>query len=133
MKIMDSIFWLVCVCCLAVWGCGDDGSEADRQLIGAECTEAADCDDDDSATPELECILDFKGGYCGRKDCEQSSDCPEGSLCAAYEAGNYCFLVCTEKNECNRNRTVDNESNCSSNVDPVEGGEEKLCIPPSGA
>ena len=31
-----------------------------------------DCDDDDPATPELECILDFKGGYCGRKDCDQS-------------------------------------------------------------
>ena len=119
------------VCLAGVGGCGD-GTEADEQLIGAECTKLEDCDDDNPDTPELECILDFKGGYCGRSDCTASSDCPEGSLCAAYESGNYCFRTCTDKPECNRNRSVENESNCSSNIDPVEGGEEKLCIPPAG-
>ncbi|MBN2493782.1 MAG: hypothetical protein JXR96_04240 [Deltaproteobacteria bacterium] len=111
---------------------GCDGADADEQLIGAECATAADCDDGDDDTPELECILDFKGGYCGREGCTASADCPEGSLCASYESGNYCFRTCLDKSECNRNRTLENESNCSSNIDPVEGGEDKLCIPPSG-
>lgn len=124
---------MITFCLLGAVGCGDNGSEADKQLIGAECTKVEDCDDGDPVTPELECILDFKGGYCGRKGCTASSQCPEGSLCANYEAGDYCFLVCIDKVECNRNRTLENESNCSSNIDPVEGGEEKLCIPPAGA
>ena len=49
-----------------------------------------------------------------------------------HETVNYCFLVCTTKDQCNQNRTVDNESNCSSNINPVEGGEDKVCVPPSG-
>lgn len=122
----------VCICALATSGCGDDGSEADQQLIGAECTKEEECDDRNSDTPQLNCILDFKGGYCGRKGCTASSGCPEGSLCANFEAGKYCFLVCVDKAQCNRNRTPENESNCSSSIDPVEGGEAKLCIPPSG-
>lgn len=123
---------LVCFVCLAVAGCGDDdGSEADRQLIGAECAVPEDCDDEDDETPPLDCLTEFGGGYCGRAGCAASDDCPEGSLCADLNGSYYCFLVCNDKGECNRNRTVDNESNCSSNIDPVEGGIEKLCIPPS--
>ena len=134
---MRTSLYLICnmvvvSCLLITAGCGDDGTEADQQLIGGECTTVEDCDDDDSSTPALECILDFKGGYCGREGCTESSDCPDGSLCSNYETGNYCFLVCIVKAECNRNRLLENESNCSSSVDPVEGGEDKLCIPPTG-
>lgn len=134
MKTIFQVFLcaLTAFCLLGAVGCGDEGSEADKQLIGGECTQAEDCDDGDPDTPELECILDFKGGYCGRKGCTASSECPEGSLCADLGTGYYCFLVCIDKGECNRNRTIENESNCSSNIDPVEGGEEKLCIPPAG-
>jgi hypothetical protein len=125
--------WALLIACLTgLVGCGDN-VEADEQFIGGECAVLADCDDDNPDTAELECILDFKGGYCGRKDCTASSECPEGSLCANYEAGNYCFRTCVDKSECNRNRSVENESNCSSSIDPVEGGEEKLCIPPTGS
>ena len=118
--------------CPFVAGCGDDdGSAADHQLIGAECAVSEDCDDGDDETPPLDCLTEFGGGYCGRAGCVASEDCPEGSLCADLDGSYYCFLVCIDKVDCNRNRTVDNESNCSSNIDPVEGGIEKLCIPPS--
>ena len=133
---MNAMRLLLCITLLAwIASCNDEdngGSEASDQLIGAECTGPEDCDDEDPETPELDCITDFKGGYCGRAGCTASEECPEGSLCADMEGSYYCFLVCTEKYQCNEHRTVDNESNCSSNIDPVEGGEEKLCIPPSG-
>ncbi|MBT8468891.1 MAG: hypothetical protein KJN97_09095 [Deltaproteobacteria bacterium] len=47
-------------------------------------------------------------------------------------AENYCFRVCQDKPECNRNRTAENESNCSANVVFVDGpGDRKACVPPS--
>jgi hypothetical protein len=114
---------------LLLSACGEES--ANEQLIGGQCASATDCDDSNDDTPPLECLTEFKGGYCGRRDCVQDSDCPDGSLCAQLEAVNYCFLVCTVKEQCNQNRLVDNEANCSSSVDPVGGGEQKLCIPPS--
>jgi len=127
---MRSLVFLVAILGMLFVGCGED--DANDQLIGGECATAADCDDGNDDTPALDCILDFKGGYCGRAGCQNSTDCPEGSLCADLEGSFYCFLACTDKAQCNQNRTADNESNCSSSVDPVEGGEQKLCIPPSG-
>ena len=117
---------------LVVGACGDDNN-ANEQLIGGECTVVEDCDDDNDDTPALECIADFKGGYCGRMDCSVDDDCPAGSLCADLEGSTYCFLVCTDKAQCNQNRTLENESNCSSSVDPISGGTDKLCIPPTGS
>ena len=131
----NCINWLLSAALVFLSGglaCGG-GTEADEQLIGAECATAADCDDDNPDTDELDCILDFAGGYCGRKGCTASSECPEASLCASYESSTYCFRSCVDKSECNHNRSLENESNCSSNIDPVEGGEAKLCIPPFGS
>ncbi len=122
---------LVGLLLLALLGAACGEESANDQLIGAQCATVADCDDGDEGTPALECLTQFAGGYCGRAGCVQDADCPEGSLCALLEGANYCFLVCTEKSECNRNRDAANEANCSSSVDPVSGGEEKLCIPPS--
>ena len=47
------------------------------------------------------------------------------------EGTNYCFLVCNEKEDCNQNRSGENEANCSSNITRVGGGSEKACVPPS--
>lgn len=112
-------------------GCDRDLNEANAQLIGGQCATVDDCDDQNEETPPLDCILDFKGGYCGREGCTHDIDCPEGSICVAYEGQTYCFLVCVDKVECNHNRSYENESNCSSNVDPVDGGNDKVCVPPS--
>lgn len=114
---------------LLIPACGDD--DANDWLIGAECATTADCDDGNDDTPELFCLTEFGGGYCGLEGCETDMDCPEGSLCADLEGTHYCFLVCTDKAQCNENRTAEHESNCSSSVDPIAGGDEKLCIPPS--
>ena len=45
---------------------------------------------------------------------------------------NYCFLICNDKPDCNPNRTVDNESNCTSSIAFVDdANSRKVCNPPS--
>jgi hypothetical protein len=119
---------------LLLTGCGDDDegpglSPAQLHGVGAACDADEDCHAGD--TP-LVC-LDFKGGYCGLVDCEEDADCPAGSGCVVHDDGsNYCFLLCAEKPECNYTRPVEIESNCSSNIDFVEGKNgDKACVPPS--
>ncbi|MEZ4220449.1 MAG: hypothetical protein R3B13_05915 [Polyangiaceae bacterium] len=126
--------WGAALLAIFLGACGDDsgpsggGTEADYHGVGASCTKNEDCFE-----PGQTC-LPFKGGYCGIEDCQQDTDCPAGSRCVAHDAPakNYCFLVCANKPECNRNRPIDFESNCSSNITFVEGGKgPKACVPPS--
>lgn len=113
-------------------GCGDDGeTEADRRGVGAQCTSTANCQEDEG----LSCLTQFRGGYCGKSPCSANSDCPAGSACVAHTDGqNYCFRSCVDKAECNANRSVDNEANCSANITFVQPGTPgKACVPPSGS
>lgn len=108
------------------FACGDSGTEADELGVGAECSAAGDC------LEEQACLTQFKGGYCGVEDCALDVDCPEGSACVAHDDGsNYCFRICVDKSECNLNRGPDVESNCSANVTFTDGGGGKACVPPS--
>ncbi len=116
--------WVVAVLVLAGVGCGND---ADDERIGAECTMSGQCENE-----ELTCLTQFKGGYCGASGCMANADCPEGAICVTQAGANYCFRTCEDKEECNRYRSVVNESNCSSNITRVGGGTEKACVPPSG-
>jgi len=117
--------WLV----ILFAACGGDDSEADRLGIGAMCTESNECD-----TEMGQSCLQFKGGYCGEADCTADIDCPEDSACIAHTDGmNYCFRTCADKIECNENRDVENESNCSANVTFTDGAMgRKACVPPAG-
>jgi len=113
--------------------CGDDPppypptSEAVADGVGTACTTQSDCED-----PDQEC-LPFKGGYCGIEDCAGDDDCPQGSACVTHtDSVNYCFLLCTDKPDCNVHRPLEDEANCVGSVDFVEGGHQKACEPPSG-
>lgn len=124
-----------CASALTLVGCGDDENESDKLGIGAQCATSEDCNADENQI----CLSDFKGGYCSTPaGCSTTGDCPEGSACVAHDDGtgqvtNYCFRVCVDKVDCNANRDVDNESNCSSNIDFASGDKEgvKACVPPS--
>lgn len=108
-------------------GCGD----ADSLGVAAECSTEAPCPElDDEVT--LACLTEFKGGYCGLKGCAANADCPENAICVTHGGENYCFRTCTDKTECNANRTEKNEANCSSSITRVEAGSSKACVPPSG-
>lgn len=117
---------LVTVLAICLFGCGSEGSEAQRRGVGAACAANPDCKEG------LTC-LSFKGGYCGLAACQNDDACPQGSACVAHSDGkNYCFLVCTDKPQCNLYRAADQEANCSSNVTFVEGTPSvKACVPPS--
>src|SRR5688572_22016216 len=109
--------------------CGDDDTEADRLGVGAQCTSTDQCDEE---TMQV-CLPQFAGGYCGIQNCVHDEDCPDPSACIAHEDGvNYCFRTCIDKPECNVNRDLENESNCSSSVVFVDGTMgRKACVPPS--
>jgi hypothetical protein len=108
--------------------CGDD---ADSVGIAAECSKDDDCNQD--TDPPLECLRDFRGGYCGLSGCTGNVDCPEDGICVTHTDGfNYCFRICTDKEaDCNANRSSANLANCSSNITRVDGGTQKACVPPS--
>ena len=130
LKKRPNILIFMAVVAFGAGGCNDEEG-ANAQLIGAECATAEDCDDRDDDTPAVDCVLDFKGGVCGREGCTHDIDCPEGSICVDIDGQAYCLLVCIDKAECNRHRSLENEANCSSNIDPVDGGTDKVCVPPS--
>ena len=104
------------------------GSDADDLGVGAQCTGDNQCDAD-----TMQKCLNFKGGYCGIMGCMHDVDCPDLSACIAHTDGmNYCFRVCVDKPDCNANRDVENEANCSSSVTFVDGTMgRKACVPPS--
>lgn len=140
--LMISTAALRCLVALALFagGCGDDdgpGTEADRLGVGAVCSMDTDCyQPKDDAAPEQTC-LEFKGGYCGLADCSSNAQCPVGSACILHDDNrNYCFRTCIDKVECNLFRGPDEESNCSSSVEFVDGKPadgSKACVPPSSS
>ncbi len=114
-------------------GCGDSGeTEADRAGVGAQCTDSQECESTDEDF-ELVCLTQFTGGYCGLEPCAGDIDCPEGSACVTHDDGkNYCFRVCVDKPDCNRNRDEENWSNCVGSITFVDDrNDRKACEPPS--
>ena len=127
---MTRVLWAAMAIALVAitLGCDDDEPEADRLGVGAECAGDEDC-----AEAGQVCLRQFKGGYCGVDGCQNHDDCPAGSACVAHDNGeDYCFRVCTAKADCNRNRSAENESNCSANVVFLGEDRGKACVPPSG-
>lgn len=117
--------------------CHEDehATEADDFGVAAPCEVDDDCinERNDDSDFVLTCLTNFKGGYCGIRDCTEHADCPEGSACVEHSDGMaYCFRVCVDKSECNANRDVDNEANCSANIDWLGDDVGKACVPPSG-
>jgi hypothetical protein len=128
MRLFATVFFASICLLITLPGCGDDGPEADQIGVGAQCADADDC------IQEATCLTQFKGGYCGLRDCQANADCPEASACVQHDDGNnYCFRICANKAECNRNRSPENESNCSASVTFVDADfNAKACVPPSG-
>ena len=74
----------------AVAGCG--GSDVSR-MVGARCTDSADCDD--------KCLLpggDWPGGFC-TMSCDDDRDCPMDSVCVQDEGG-VCLFTCAVDPDC---------------------------------
>lgn len=103
------------------------GTPAQQAGVGRACAGDDDCGDEQSC-------LAFSGGYCGLQDCAGDDDCPAGSACVAHDDGErYCFLICTDKPECNVDRPAEVQANCSSKATFVDAQDDgvKACVPPS--
>jgi hypothetical protein len=124
------IAWLTHIALVVFSLSCDDGTEAQKRGVGAACSANLACTESGQS-----CLTQFKGGYCGVAECTNDAGCPAGSACVTHDDGkNYCFLLCTDKPDCNRSRSADVEANCSSSavlVEPVNN--RKVCVPPSGA
>src|SRR5688572_9040074 len=92
MRTMTRLVLLACVGSALLVGCDDDeDTEADRLGVGAQCTSTDQCDEETNQ----QCLMQFKGGYCGIQGCLYDSDCPEASACIAHtDLQNYCFRTC---------------------------------------
>lgn len=92
--------------------------------VGADCSTSADCNN-------LDCITDFRGGYCGRRDCTSNGDCPGDSSCvAAADGHNYCFKNCGTNSDCSFCRHDGVFATCSTSVDFVDAGASAaVCVP----
>lgn len=119
--------WIPLGLLVGVVACGSNQSPANQLGVGADCTMTSQC-----MQPAQVCLTQFKGGYCGVSGCLHDSDCPGGSACVTEDNGtNYCFLICTQKTDCNLNRSAADESDCNSSLAFVDGDTNvKVCRPP---
>jgi hypothetical protein len=84
--------------------------------VGAGCGDAVDCD------PDLECVDDFDGGYCGQRGCAANADCPQDSVCIDVDGDSYCVKPCTTDGDCALCRGDDAPAVCTAEVVFVEAG-----------
>jgi hypothetical protein len=113
--------------------CGGDESAAEPGLVGAGCQTQDDCQkDEQSGDVTKQCLLQFRGGYCAIDGCERDLECPSGSACVAHGDGNsYCFRLCSDDGECNRNREPGSEASCTSSAQFLERSGGRVCVPSS--
>lgn len=132
-----TVLWLTALAALACHAEEPEGTEADQVGVAAQCQVDDHCNHEHETEGdpfELQCLTNFKGGYCGIVDCTAHEDCPEASACVTHDDGrNYCFRLCVDKAECNLNRDADQEANCSANITYVGADVGKACVPPEGA
>lgn len=92
--------------------------------VGETCAVDAEC------AAGLVCLTSFKGGYCGKSDCQANADCPNGSLCVKNAGSSYCALGCTAPADCAACRGVDLAATCKSDATFMESGTTgSVCVP----
>lgn len=106
------------------------GTENRKICVPGDCGVGADCSTDTDCNG-LECIADFRGGYCGRRDCAGNDDCPGNTSCVvAADGHNYCFKNCGTDSDCSFCRHDGVFASCSSELDFADGGASgAVCVP----
>ena len=107
------------------------GSENRKVCVPGDCGVGAACAGNEDCDPDLECIGDFDGGYCGARDCSANTDCPQDSRCITIDDANYCVRTCVNDGDCGFCRGEDVAAACTDEVEFVEAGTVgTVCLPP---
>ncbi|HEX2879439.1 MAG TPA: hypothetical protein VHO25_07870 [Polyangiaceae bacterium] len=106
------------------------GTENRKICVPGDCGVGADCSSDTDCNG-LECISDFRGGYCGRRDCTSNDDCPGDTSCVvAADGHNYCLKNCGADSDCSFCRHDGVFASCSTDVDFIDAGmSTAVCLP----
>jgi hypothetical protein len=106
------------------------GSDNRKICVPGDCNVGESCGADVDCAPGLACVLDFRGGYCGKKGCASSSECPNGSRCVTNGDGNYCLRTCQGPADCQLCRGADVAAACTAEVTYAQPGESgSVCVP----
>jgi hypothetical protein len=107
------------------------GGALNRKVcVPGDCGVGAACAGDDDCDPDLECVGDFDGGYCGRRDCTSNAECPGASLCVEIDDRSYCVRTCDHESDCGFCRHPDVAAACTTDVTYVEGDATvPVCVP----
>jgi hypothetical protein len=108
------------------------GSKNRKVCFPADCGVGESCGVDSECAAGLVCLTEFKGGYCGKPDCQANADCPGGSLCVKNGSKSYCAATCAAPADCAGCRAADVVATCKSDAAFVEAGTTgSVCVPPS--
>ena len=92
---------------------------------GDTCTIYSDC------KGRMDCLTDFKEGYCAMRGCSKDSPCPDGSACVELNAGSACLKSCKTDGDCNTGNI--NDRTCSKLHSAIsDGDKESVCVVGSG-
>lgn len=109
----------------------DEGFGKDISKVGSECSEDADCSNDDFSVEDVECLTgayksySFSKGYCTIKN--DNFTCPDGTQTyAGAQTDVNCLLECNKDNKCPEGFSCDDDvlgkcwPKCESNDDCSE-------------
>jgi hypothetical protein len=103
------------------------GSDNRKICVPGTCGHGAVCSEDADCGPDLECIGEIDGGYCGVQGCQGDADCPVDSLCISDAGINYCARTCAAESDCTFCRYDNVAASCRTDVDFVEGSGS-VCV-----
>ena len=103
------------------------GGENRKICVPGDCGVGAVCNEDADCGPDLVCIGEVDGGYCGVRDCQSTADCPVDSLCVNHAGISYCARTCAAASDCSFCRYDNVVASCRADVEFVEGSGS-VCV-----
>jgi hypothetical protein len=106
------------------------GAQNRKICVPGNCGVGAACADDRDCDPALACLTDFRGGYCGKANCTGNADCPGNAQCVRVgDDETTCMRSCADDTDCSFCRGSEVAATCSDDVERVEAGGGRVCVP----
>ncbi|MEN9580711.1 MAG: hypothetical protein RJA70_3720 [Pseudomonadota bacterium] len=106
------------------------GNKNRKVCVPGDCSHGATCDKATPCSGDLDCLDEFAGGYCGKRDCKLNADCPGDTLCVLDGDMGFCFKTCGVDSECSFCRAGEVAASCDDGVKFAEKGTQgSVCVP----